>query len=273
MALDVDATTVAVVTGAASGIGRGLAEALAARGATLVLTDVRQDALEQTAADLRTTGAMVHSAVVDVSDGTAMHDLAAHTQEQFGAVHLLCNNAGFVCPPSPSWQQDADVWRRMIDVKVGGTINGVAAFVPHMVRQERGHILNTASSGGLAPLPGRSPYSTVMHAVVGLTETLDLEMKAENDGLGATVLCPGLVDTPIGANSAELGLLPDHPDLHASIRDLAPSVLSPREVAEAALDAIARGLVHVAPGDGVTERARARVDALLDDLDARFSRP
>lgn len=273
MALDVDETTVAVVTGAASGIGRGLAEALAARGASLVLTDVRRDALEETAAHLRKAGATIHSSVADVTDGTALRDLAAHTMEQFGGVHLLCNNAGFVCPSAPSWQQDADVWRRMIDVKVGGTINGVAAFVPHMVRQGRGHVLNTASSGGLAPLPGRSPYSTAMHAVVGLTETLDLEMKAENETLGATVLCPGLVDTPIGANSAELGLLPDHPNLHASIRDLAPSVLSPREVAEVALDAIARGLVHVAPGAGVTERARARVDALLDDLDAQNSRP
>jgi short-subunit dehydrogenase len=159
----------------------------------------------------------------------------------------------------------------MIAVKVLGVIHGVAAFAPLLIAQGTGHFLNTASSGGLAPLPGRTPYTATMHAVVGLTETLDLELKQVAPALGATVLCPGLVDTPLGRNSAELGAIRltagDGPA--ASMRAMAASrggILSPRQVAESAIAAIDAGRVHVALGGGVAERAQARVEALLADI-------
>ena len=147
-----------------------------------------------------------------------------------------------------------------------GVIHGVKAFAPPLIARGAGHILNTASSGGLTPLPDRTPYTGTMHAVVGLTETLDLELKRASPNLGATVLCPGLVDTPLGRNSATLGAITPPPA--PSRRTLAAArggILSPREVAEAALTAVEQGCVHAAPGAGVAGRAQARVDALLAD--------
>ncbi|MEV6336654.1 SDR family NAD(P)-dependent oxidoreductase [Nocardia vinacea] len=260
---------VAVITGGASGIGYGLAEALAARGVRLVLSDIREDGLIAAAAALR--GAEVTAVVADVSDEASVRALAEHTMAAYGRVDLVCNNAGVVCPAAPLWDQDARTWQRMIGVKILGVVHGVKAFAPLLIAQGNGHFLNTASSGGLAPLPGRTPYTGTMHAVVGLTETLDIELKQVAPTLGATVLCPGLVDTPLGQNSAALGAieLPAGAGATPSMRSQAGArggILSPHEVAESALAAIEAGRVHVAPGAGVATRARARVDTLLADI-------
>jgi NAD(P)-dependent dehydrogenase (short-subunit alcohol dehydrogenase family) len=259
---------VAVITGGASGIGYGLAEALADRGVRLVVCDIRADGLAAAESALRDRGADVSGVLTDVGDRAAVHTLADRTIERYGRVDLVCNNAGVVCPAGPLWEQDPQTWQRMITIKLLGVIHGVEAFAPLLITQGSGHILNTASSGGLAPLPGRTPYTTTMHAVVGLTETLDAELKQAAPALGATVLCPGLVDTQLGRNSAELGAITPPPGGAVSIRDIAGrhAVLSPREVAEAAITAIESGRLHAAPGAGVAERARARVDTLLHDL-------
>lgn len=264
---------VAVITGGASGIGYGLAEALAARGVRLVISDIRADGLAEAEASLRDGGADVISVVTDVGEEAAVRAFADRTIETYGRVDLVCNNAGLVCPAAPLWEQEPATWQRMIGVKVLGVIHGVTAFAPLLIRQGVGHFLNTASSGGLAPLPGRTPYTGTMHAVVGLTETLDLELKQIAPTLGATVLCPGLVDTPLGQNSAALGAvqLPTGDGATRSMRSLATrpgGILSPREVAEEAIAAIEADRVHVAPGGGVAERARARVEALLADITA-----
>lgn len=259
--------TVAVITGGSSGIGLGLAEALAERGARIVIADIRPDSLEPALQHLRGLGADAVGTTVDVSDRASVDDLVQFTTEAFGRVDLVCNNAGLISPAAPLWEQDPAIWERMIAVKLIGVINGVTAFAPLLVAQGSGHFLNTASSGGLTPLPSRTPYTTTMHAVVGLTETLDIELKQVSGELGATVLSPGLVDTPLGQNSATLGTITLPPASGGSIRDLG-NVLSPREVGVAAIEAIEAGRVHCAPGEGVLERARARVDALLSDLTA-----
>lgn len=261
---------VAVITGGASGIGFGLAEALAARGVHLVLADVREGALEPAAEALRATGAQVATVRTDVGDRDSVGELASRTLELFGRVDLVCNNAGLICPGAPLWEQDTQTWDRMIAVKIMGVIHGVQAFAPIMIKQGTGHFLNTASSGGLAPLPNRTPYTATMHAVVGLTETLAVELKAESLALGATVLCPGLVDTALGQNSAALGALKLPPGAEGAMRNIAAAsggILTPLEVAEAAIGAVERDRVHVAPGHDVLARARARVDALLGDLE------
>ncbi|MET8207671.1 SDR family NAD(P)-dependent oxidoreductase [Streptomyces sp. NPDC005373] len=260
---------VAVITGGASGIGYGLAEALAARGVRLVISDVREEGLAEAHASLTSTGADVTAVVADVSDEASVRALAARALTAYGRVDLVCNNAGVVSPAAPLWEQSAQTWELMIGVKVLGVVHGVRAFAPLLIERGTGHFLNTASSGGLAPLPDRTPYTTTMHAVVGLTETLDEELKRVAPALGATVLCPGLVDTPLGRNSAALGVIRLPPGAPASMRSLATShggILSPREVAQAALDAVEAGRIHVAPGRGVAERAQARVRALLSDL-------
>ena len=267
----IESGQVAVITGGASGIGYGLAEALAARGVRLVISDVRDDGLAEAESALRASGADVTAVLADVSEQAAVRALADRTMAACGRVDLVCNNAGVVCPAAPMWEQEARTWQRMIGIKVLGVIHGVQAFAPLLIKQGAGHILNTASSGGLAPLPGRTPYTGTMHAVVGLTETLDLELKQVSPELGATVLCPGLVDTPLGQNSAALGAitLPPGAGEAGLMRAQAASrggILTPREVAEAAIAAIEAGRVHVAPGGGVADRARARVEGLLADI-------
>lgn len=261
---------VAVITGGASGIGFGLAEALAARGVHLVLADVREEALEPAADALRAMGAEVATVRTDVSDHDSVAELATRTLELFGRVDLVCNNAGLICPGAPLWEQSTQTWDRMIAVKIMGVVHGVQAFAPVMIKQGHGHFLNTASSGGLAPLPSRTPYTTTMHAVVGLTETLAVELKAESSALGATVLCPGLVDTALGQNSAALGALKLPPGAEGAMRSIAAAsggILTPLEVAEAAIAAVEEDRVHSAPGHDVLSRARARVETLLTDLD------
>ncbi|NQX12565.1 SDR family NAD(P)-dependent oxidoreductase [Microbacteriaceae bacterium VKM Ac-2855] len=270
--MKIESGQVAVITGAASGIGYGLAEALHARGVHIVLSDVRVEAVAEAVETLRSERARVIGAAVDVTDADALERLAARTIEEFGRVDLVCNNAGVVSPAAPMWEQTPETWRRMIDIKFLGVVHGVRAFAPHLVRQGSGHILNTASSGGLAPLPGRTPYAGTMHAVVGLTETLDAELRAVSPALGATVLCPGLVDTPLGRNSATLGIVPPSPAMDPkAMRKLAAAhggILTALEVAEVALRAVEDGRVHSAPGGGVRERAEARVSTLLADIAA-----
>ena len=262
---------VAVITGGASGIGYGLAETLADRGVRLVISDIREEGLDKAKASLTAAGAEVTAVVADVSDEASVRTLADRTIAAYGRVDLVCNNAGVVSPPAPMWEQEARVWELMIGVKVLGVVHGVKAFAPLFLEQGTGHFLNTASSGGLAPLPDLTPYTTTMHAVVGLTETLDQELKRVAPALGATVLCPGLVDTPLGRNSAALGAIDLQVGAPVSMQNAAAHFggkLSPREVAESAIAAIEADRVHVAPGGDVIERAQARVTALLADIAA-----
>ncbi|MDR7113711.1 NAD(P)-dependent dehydrogenase (short-subunit alcohol dehydrogenase family) [Microbacterium trichothecenolyticum] len=258
--------TVAVITGGASGIGLGLAEAVVSRGGRVVISDIREQAIAPALEHLRTLGGEAIGVVADVGDPAAIEALAARSIAAFGRVDVVCNNAGLVSPGAPSWEQDLSAWTRMMQVKVFGVIHGIRAFVPHLIRQGAGHVINTASSAGLAPLPDRSPYTTSMHAVVGLTETLDLELKRISADLGATVLCPGLVDTPLGPNSAALGAISLPTGAPVDMRALRPDILSPRDVAEATIAAVEAGRTHVAPGADVLPRARARVDELMRDL-------
>lgn len=261
---------VAVVTGGASGIGFGLAEALVDRGVAVVLSDIRAEAVAEAAEQLVRGGGRVIPVVTDVTDPDSVDELAERTVTEFGRVDLVCNNAGVVCSGAPMWEQTAATWRRMIDIKIMGVVHGVRSFAPHLVRAGRGHILNTASSGGLGPLAGRTPYTATMHAVTGLTETLNLELRAAAPEVGATVLCPGLVDTPLGQNSIALGTLepPSQADIEAMKKHAVAGSdkISARDVAEASLAAIEAGRVHAAPGAGVYQLAEARTSALLEDI-------
>ncbi|MEW9870871.1 SDR family NAD(P)-dependent oxidoreductase [Arthrobacter sp. HS15c] len=263
---------VAVITGGAGGIGFGLAEALAARGVRLVLADIREEALESAADALWSSGAEVIFVRTDVSDGDAVERLAVRTLEQFGRVDLLCNSASLLCPDAPLWKQNPQAWDRMLAVKLMGVIHGVRSFAPIMITQGSGHILNTASSGGLAPLAHRTPYAAAMHAVVGLTESLAIELGEEGPALGATVLCPGLVDPGSGQDVLPPGAFIRLPGAagRVSMRSMAAAsggLLTALEVAEAAIVGIEEGLVHVAPGHDVLSRARQRIKALMSDLE------
>ncbi len=256
---------VAVVTGGTSGIGFAIAEVLVRRGVNVMIADIRENAIPVAVDAL--AGHAGHAAGVraDVSVDADVDALADATVERFGRIDLVCNNAGVVCEQAPTWAQRPETWRWLIDVKLMGVVNGVRTFAPLLIAQGSGHVLNTASAGGLMPLPTLAPYNATMHAVVGLTETLNAELRSISPLLGATVLCPGLVDTPLGVNSAKL-VPPGAAATPDDAGGMPPGAISPAIVAQAAVDAVEADRVHAVVGPGTEAVVRQRMDGLLADL-------
>lgn len=188
---------VAVVTGAASGIGRGMCEAFVAAGMRVVLADVEQQALERTTGELRAGGADVHAVPTDVSDPDQIEALARETVRQYGAVHVVCNNAGVGTETVPGWGGTRDDWNWVIGVNLMGVIHGVRTFLPILIEQgDGGHIVNTASLAGLVT-GGNVPYAVTKFGVVALSEGVYLELKQGGHRPSISVLCPGFVNTNI----------------------------------------------------------------------------
>ena len=188
---------VAVITGAASGIGRGLAERFAAEGMKVVLADVEEAALAELAADLKAKGATVLTVRTDVSNATEVENLAVRTLEAFGAVHILCNNAGVVCS-RPIWEHTLSDWKWVLGVNLWGVIHGIRTFVPRMLAQgDACHIVNTASILGLVGGSGEGIYKVSKHGVAVLSETLADELAQKGANIQVHVLCPGWVRTGI----------------------------------------------------------------------------
>lgn len=188
---------VAVVTGAASGIGRAMAERFAAEGMKVVLADVEEGALAQAEAEMREKSETVLSVLTDVSKGADVERLAQETLNAFGAVHVLCNNAGVSDRGGPIWQKKLADWEWVMGANLWGVIHGVRVFVPIMLEQgDEGHVVNTASVAGLMA-GGGNIYGVTKHAVVSLSESLYLELQAADAKISASVLCPGWVDTRI----------------------------------------------------------------------------
>jgi NAD(P)-dependent dehydrogenase (short-subunit alcohol dehydrogenase family) len=193
---------VAVVTGAASGIGRGLAQRCAEEGMRVVLADIQEKALEQAKVELMAEGADVLAVRTDVSQAGEVEALARKTLDAYGAVHLLFNNAG-VFTVRRSWENSVADWQWVIGVNLWGVINGIRAFVPIMLEQEGDcHVVNTASGAGLiGGARYNGTYSVTKHGVVALSETLYHELAEMGPRVGVSVFCPGAVQS--GFLSAE----------------------------------------------------------------------
>lgn len=188
---------VAVVTGAASGIGRALAERCAKEGMKVVLADIEEQALLQTSRDLAAQGTETLAVQTDVSQAVEVERLAKTAFETYSAVHLLFNNAGVGAGKS-AWESTLADWEWVLGVNLYGVIHGIRSFVPRMLEsQAEGYIVNTASIGGLTSGPGLSVYMASKHAVVSLTETLSHELTLTGARIGVSVLCPGFVNTRI----------------------------------------------------------------------------
>jgi NADP-dependent 3-hydroxy acid dehydrogenase YdfG len=186
---------VAFVTGGASGMGRAMVRSFAAAGMKVVAADIEQGALDALAANLAGSNAEVLPLKVDVGDRDAMAAAAARTEEAFGKVHVLCNNAGVVVGGRID-EMDYRDWDWVTHVNYDGVINGIQTFLPRILAHgEGGHIVNTASGAGHIPVPGLSIYNTTKFAVVGLSETMRTELAPMN--VGVSVLCPGVVNTGI----------------------------------------------------------------------------
>jgi len=257
---------VAVVTGGASGIGLALVEAFVGRGLRVAIADVDTEALQQTVERLSVAGATVMGVTADVADRASVGSLRERVLAQFGTVDVLCNNAGVYHGVDAVWKQDLSQWRRLFDVNYWGVVNGILEFVPMFVDRGTGHVVNTASMSGLSTVPGSADYGSSKHAVMSLSETLRADLdRAGATTVGVTVLCPSLVRTAMGDRA--LGLLSQSGgrcDGIGSGPDLA-NVLDPVTLAEAAMRAIEKNLLHVTPTPGSRDRFLKRVQPILDN--------
>lgn len=188
---------VAVITGAASGIGFGLAEYAVQKGMKVVLADVEDEALKKAVQELKNKGADVIGVRTDVSKLEDVENLAQKTLGAYGGVHLLCNNAG-VSGGASVWESTLADWQWQINVNLWGTIYGVRTFVPIMLKQDADcHIVSTSSMAGLTSAPGTGIYGVTKQGIASLSETLYFELQPINPRIGVSVLCPGLVRTNI----------------------------------------------------------------------------
>ncbi len=194
---------VAVVTGAASGIGRALAEACLARGMKTVLADINEKALIETKASFNTKNVL--TVVTDVAKADEIKVLADQAQSEFGQINLLFNNAGVDTLDDltkPVWELPTQDWELILNVNLWGVINGLKTFVPIMLEQSNeAHIVNTASVAGLMSNPMMGAYMVSKHGVVTLSETLHQQLSAKNTKISVSVLCPGMVNTSIFKNT------------------------------------------------------------------------
>lgn len=185
---------VVIVTGAGSGIGKALARQLHAEGAKVTISDINASALEEAAHSI----GEVETAVVDVTDAAVVHTMVDKVAEQNGRLDLLFNNAGMGVI-GEARDMDIEDWKKVIDVNLYGVVNGVAAAYPRMAVQGFGHIVNTASLGGLVPLPGAASYIAAKFGVVGLS--LSLRLEALPLGVKVSCVCPAAVATQIDHNA------------------------------------------------------------------------
>jgi NAD(P)-dependent dehydrogenase (short-subunit alcohol dehydrogenase family) len=266
---------VAVVTGAASGIGRGLAERFAAEGMKVVLADVEEAALATAGEELAATGADVLAVRTDVASRASVAALAEASVARFGAVHVLCNNAGVAGGPGPLWRTTEADWQWVLGVNLMGVVHGIQSFVPGMVANgQPGHIVNTSSVLGLSS-GGGSIYAVSKHAVTRLSEGLYHDLRAAGAALGVSVLCPGMVATrivsadrnrPPHLRDAGVEVAPEIVEQRRTMQErFLASGMPPAEVAGMVVDAIRADRFYVLTHPRMIRRhIRARLQAVLD---------
>jgi NAD(P)-dependent dehydrogenase (short-subunit alcohol dehydrogenase family) len=278
------ADKVAVVTGAASGVGRALATRFAREGMRVVLSDVEKQALDGCVASLAKQGMAVSGVVADVSDADSVESLAQQAYALHGVVHVLCNNAGVGTDETQSriWDSPDNDWTWAFRVNVWGVLNGIRSFVPRMLAGgDEGHVVNTSSgNGGLYPLPTTPIYSTSKAAVTTISEVLNYQLQMSGAKIKAAVLYPGphIVNTNIftaGRNRpADLPMGTDPakpPPSLEDIRKLAKAagrdmaVTEPEEVAEYTLAALREDRFWILPESSDADgRVRKRVEGIVE---------
>ena len=267
----------AVVTGAASGMGRAFAKRFAGAGMNVVLADVEAPVLDEAVADVSSLGTEVIGVVTDVSDEAAVAELAESAIGRFGQVNVVCNNAGVAggtLTDDPGELVIKD-WKWVIDVNLWGVIHGHQAFLPHLLEHGDGHIINTASMAG--HFPGHSAYSASKWAVVAITEGLYQQLKATGSTVGISCLCPGWVNTNIAESARNRpewatpdalqgqAEAPKAEERMAFIRDQLSSGASPEEVADMVHDAVVNDDFWIFTDLGMVSMLSGRFNAVLEN--------
>jgi len=267
----ISAGRVAVVTGAASGIGLALCERFAAEDMRVVMADVEEPALTKAAEQVAATGAAVLPVVTDVSDRAAVDALRDAALAEFGAVHVVCNNAGVGGPHGPLWECPPGEWDWVLGVNLEGVMNGVRTFMPVLLGQDTGHMLNTSSIFGVfAGTLG--PYGVSKHAVAALTETLHFNLRSLGvTHVGVSVLCPSAVRTNFGTSSRNRPAWAGPP----VVRDAAEQAsaerfdqlsalgASPAQVAGIVVDGIRSGRFYILTSDNRHEPVLRRGEEIV----------
>ncbi len=265
---------VAVVTGAASGIGRGLVDAFAAEGMKLVLADIEPEPLGIAARELADGGAEVLAVRTDTGDAASVEELAAAAYARFGAVHILCNNAGVSGGGGALWETSEADWTWVLGVNLMGVVHGIRAFVPRMLAGgEEGHIVNTSSVLGLSTGPG-SVYGVSKHGVTRLTEGLYHDLQAAGARIGVSVLCPGLTATRIieaerNRPAALANVAERTPEAAARRQAMQAYFLAegmpPAETARIVLEAIRAERFYILPHPDIKTAVERRMRDILED--------
>lgn len=263
---------VAVITGAANGIGRGIAERCVSAGVKVVLADIDETNLAKAETELKTLGGSVLAVRTDVSKRGDVELLARRAFDVFGQVHLLFNNAGVAAGMSP-WEATWNDWEWVIGVNLWGVIHGVKVFTPLMLAQNTEcHIINTSSTAGLMTGGGSAPYSVTKHAVVALSESLYFSLQQRNSLVKVSVLCPGLVRTDIAnterhrpdeLRNEPVTLTPEQQAGRTAFKAALDSSMPPLQVADAVFDAIEREQFYILSHPEWMEAVQLRTDKLL----------
>jgi NAD(P)-dependent dehydrogenase (short-subunit alcohol dehydrogenase family) len=254
---------VAVITGGGSGIGAALAEACAAAGMRVVVADVNGERAESVASELPEDTA--YGKAVDVSDAAQVQELADFAFDTFGAVHLLCNNAG-VSPVGRVWDYSDEDFHWLVGVNLFGVANGLRSFVPRMVEQGEGHIVNTGSGASFVSTPRLGPYCATKHAIVGLSEALRYEL--EGTGIGVSVLVPAGVNTNIFESGARPSAdadstAADYGVLVGALDPTSLEMIEPDVVADVTLVGVQEGWDYIIMGPGQEVGVQRRYDEVL----------
>ena len=277
---------IAVVTGAASGIGRGLAEHCAGEGMKVVIADVEEPALKETEQAVKAAGADVLAVVTDVSKLKDIETLAQKTLDAFGGVHLLFNNAGVQVGAGagkPLWENTPADWEWVLGVNLWGVIYGTKVFVPIMLKQQTEcHIVNTSSMAGLITEPMIVIYAVTKAGVIKLSEGLYLQLKQMQSKVGVSVLCPAFVNSrlhdaarnrPGGLqNASDKPAETGQPVLSTSLKKDDWEVLSPEQCADIVFKAIREDTFYILTHPMIKTLAKQRMDNILQELNPEMPR-
>jgi len=270
---------VAVITGGASGIGFAIAERAAVRGMHIIIADIEQAVLDSAKAQLEVHGTTVVSSQTDVTDPQQMESLANSAIDRFGAVHLMVNNAGVGGVAGPIWETELSDWRWVLNVNMWGVIHGIHAFSKIMVRQNEGHIVNTASVAGLMTASGMGGYTVSKHAVVAMSEALYGELQTANVNVDVSVLCPSYINTNIGTSDrnrpgavVKVDLTAEDEQKEIERKTYAKKFfdeigMSPSEVADKVFNAIEnRDFYILTHSEGTKEKVKNRMNSILNNI-------